>query len=289
MNTGIEMRAGPWQVECLPKDGARLSRLRFKDHDLLTRVPAAFKPPERDWGAYETRPVYGYDDCMPSVDPCRHPTLDWPIPDHGEICWLPWEVCSGAGLDCRVKSRHMPLEFQRCLDFDGQRLVWHFKAINSGNAPIPFQHVMHALMSPENIAAITLPEFESAFDETRQAPANIQTPAAAANALLSLPHGKTAMLLLRQVRSGNINIRFLSGLNLRIKFPVDLFPTLGIWWNRNAYPDEDGCCRSECAFEPIPGPGSSLANAFAAKSCLNALPKSTLAWNVTWECAKSSV
>ena len=284
----VNMCSGPWQAECLPGDGARLSRLAFNGQDLLTRPAAAFQPPKRDWGVYETRPVYGYDDCLPTVDSCRHPTLDWIIPDHGELCWLPWQVRVESGLDCRVRSRNMPLEFRRRLEFDGSRLTWHFEARNNGAVPIQFQHVMHALMPPEAIAGIMLPEFELAFDEIRRGPAAFQNPSETAKNLLSLPHGQYTMLLLRQVRDGRLAIRFQSGLLLRIQFPADLFPTLGIWWNRNGYPDEDGCRRSECAFEPMPGPGSSLADAASANTCLIAPPQSALEWSVIWEFDASS-
>ena len=280
----VKTCAGPWQVECLPGDGARLSRLAFNGHDLLTGPPPAFQPPRHGWGAYETRPVYGYDDCMPTVDPCRHPAADWDVPDHGELCWLPWRVRAGAALDCRVRSRRLPITFRRRLEFDGPRLAWRFEVRNEGAAPVLFQHVMHALMPPEAIAALRLPDFETAFDEIRRAPAPIGTPAAAAASILNLPRGHAAMLLLRKVKDGRVTIRFQDGLLLRIQFPADMFPTLGIWWNRSGYPDEDNCRRSECAFEPIPGPGSSLADAAASKTCLVAPPRSELAWRVTWEC-----
>ena len=277
----VSMRAGPWQLECLPGDGARLRRLAYDGRDLLTPPPPAFLPPRRDWGAYETRPVYGYDDCMPTVDACRHPTLDWSVPDHGEICWLPWQVRAGATLDCAVRSRRMPLEFRRRLEFDGPRLAWRFEARNEGPAPMPFQHVMHALMPPDAIAGLQLPDFEEAYDEIRRAPAPFKTPAAAADAILNLPRGRYAMLLLRKVRDGRMALRLQSGALLRIQFPADMFPTLGIWWNRSGYPDEDGCRRSECAFEPIPGSRSSLAD--AAAECLTVPPRSALTWSVLWE------
>ena len=86
----ISAQYGPWEVECLPADGARLHALRFAGRDLLTGPPERFQPPEQDFGEYETRPVYGYDDCFPSVDPSDlpgHPGIR--IRDHGELCWLP--------------------------------------------------------------------------------------------------------------------------------------------------------------------------------------------------------
>ncbi len=81
-----------WLVEYTKEDGARLNRLSFDNHDLMTIEPELFHPPSTDYGEYETRPVYGYDDCFPSVDVCEFPGKEWNIPDHGELCWLGWDV-----------------------------------------------------------------------------------------------------------------------------------------------------------------------------------------------------
>jgi len=78
-----------WFVRYAPSDGGRIGILRYKGIDLLTTAPDCFKPPLEDFGAYELRPVYGYDDCFPSVSACRYPGLTWEVPDHGEVCWLP--------------------------------------------------------------------------------------------------------------------------------------------------------------------------------------------------------
>src|SRR5690625_5632388 len=66
-----------------------------------------------------------------------------------------------------------------------------------------------------------------------------------------------------------------SGLAVTMRFPLNHFPTLGIWWNNLAYPDEDGCRRDECAFEPVPGTTSHLGNSWSDRSCLVLDRKST--------------
>ena len=56
---------GTWHIQCIPEDGARISILKYDGYDLFTGNPSAFKPPEKFIGEFETRPVYGYDDCFP--------------------------------------------------------------------------------------------------------------------------------------------------------------------------------------------------------------------------------
>ena len=72
----VRLASGLWEIECLPEDGGRIATLRFAGRDFLTRAPDPFTPPAGDFGNYETRPVYGYDDCFPSVDPCTYPARE---------------------------------------------------------------------------------------------------------------------------------------------------------------------------------------------------------------------
>ena len=100
--------------------------------------------------------------------------------------------------------------------------------------------------------------------------------------LFALPQGKALMLLLRSVGSGSIIVTFKNRMGLEIKFPAELFPTLGIWWNNGGHPDEEGCRRTECAFEPIPGTWSSLAASFRDGTYLSAPANGSVKWAIIW-------
>jgi hypothetical protein len=217
------------------------------------------------------------------VDACRHPRAEWDVPDHGELCWLPWDVRrEGDALVCTVRSRALPLVFDRRMRFGADSLSWEFRAENQGPDDISFQHVMHALMPPTEIESIDLPAFASAYDEAARRDAGLADPAQAARALFAQTPGTARMLLLRGVAAGRLELAFRCGLRIEIRFPRERFPTLGIWWNRGGYPDEDGCGREECAFEPIPGNTSSLGDAFRDGTCLSVSAGRTLAWTVEW-------
>ena len=258
MNRSNAMKTGRWEIECDLADGARIGRLRFDGVDLLTTTPADFRPPVADYGRYETRPVYGYDDCFPTVDACGQ----WP--DHGELCWLRW---SGTPVACSVASALSPLRFARRLDFEAGRLRWNFAVENNGDTPLPVQHVMHPLMPVAQIDAVALPT-GAGYDASQ-----------IAAELLALPPGNTRMLYLQNVTEGMVRIGFRRGLQLTGRFPTDLFPTLGIWWNNQGYPAEPGLRRSECAFEPVPGPNSTLTSG----TTLTVPAQGRIAWHIDWE------
>lgn len=280
----VELTTGPWIVECVPQDGARINRLQYDGVDLLTTAPASFLRPKQDYGRYETRPVYGYDDCFPTVDACDYPARDkLALPDHGELCWLGWEVAVGENrLDCSARSSLLPVIFKRTMVFEGNLLSWKFEVENTGNGEVPFLHVMHALMPLGEIAEIELPDFNVVFDEMNNRSVNFDSPKQLTRHLLGLKTGQAAMLLLRNVRCPEAKIKLKSGLTVAIEFPVELFPTFGIWWNNGGYPDEEGCHRVECAFEPMPGSLSSLAKSYEKGACLKVPSHGRFTWTINW-------
>lgn len=285
--TTKEFKYGPWQVNYTPEDGARLNRLFYNGCELLTTGPASFRPPSTDYGLYETRPVYGYDDCFPSCDPCKFPGSDWDIPDHGEICWLNWKVAEKENhLICKVESEVLPVIFKREMIFFENNLVWKFEVQNNSDEDLPFVHVMHPLLPLEDIINIKLPEFKTAYDEIAGQKMDLQNAESIRNYLLRLKKRTTNMLFLQNVKSGKMSWIYKNNLQIEMCFPVEFFPTIGIWWNNSAYPDEDGCRRNECAFEPIPGPVSELSAAYNDGSCLSVAPGKSLIWEIVWELSK---
>jgi len=273
-----------WSVVYTPEDGARLNRLRYKGFDLLTTEPESFKPPLADYGKFETRPVYGYYDCFPSVDPCAFPGLDWKVPDHGELCWLKWQVDETKDrLIFSVKSEILPVIFKREMHFADDVLTWKFHFYNEGHDTLPFLHIMHPLMPLREVDRFALPAFESVFDDIHQKYLSFSKPDEIENFLLEQPTGTTQMLFLQQVHHGEMSLTFKNGLNCVITFPVKIFPTIGVWWDNLGYPDEDGCRRNECAFEPTPGPTSVLADVYKTGSCPSILPGQSLSWQIIWK------
>jgi len=281
---------GRWQVECRPEDGGRLHRLRYAGRDLLTPPPEAFRAPAADHGMYETRPVYGYDDCFPTVDAGPYPGRNWTAPDHGELCRLPWAVVARPDyLSCAAVCRMLPLTFSRHLTFGVDTLDWTFRVRNLGRERLPFLHVMHALMPAGEVVGLALPACATLYDEMADVELPVCAPETLARELLDAPAGGARMLLLRGVRCGGLTLTFRDGLRCTISWSRETLPTLGIWWNRRGYPREAGLERDECAFEPMAGPCSSLARSHAAGQTQWAEPQSVTEWTIRWRMTAGGV
>ncbi|MHC4718548.1 MAG: hypothetical protein ACYS5V_16380, partial [Planctomycetota bacterium] len=206
--------------------------------------------------------------CFPTVDACAYPAGDgFDVPDHGELCWLPWQVRAEADrLDCRARSA----------------LRWAFQIANHADRSVPCLHVMHALMPPQEIVHLRLPARDAIHDESREGIppwAGGDDPAAY---LLTARPRTAHMLLLRRCGAGRAEVGLGGGPTIEIVWPLELFPTLGIWWNNGGHPDEDACRRHECALEPMPGSTSSLASSHADGMHLTVPPRDSLSWSITW-------
>jgi hypothetical protein len=190
------------------------------------------------------------------------------------------------GLLCQVRSAHLPGTFIRRLRFTERRLEWHFTVTNESAAELPFLHVMHALLPLAAVVGLELPGCASIYDEVADAPLPaVGDPAAL---LLAVPPGTARMLLLHGVTRGTATVHLRGGLALRLTFPVELFPTLGLWWNHAAYPDEDGCRRTECALEPLGGPFSQLARSLTQGQTQRVPGHGECTWTIGWEVVPSA-
>ncbi len=278
-------KTGPWELDYMPADGARLSRLTFEGHDLLTTAPADFRPPQADYGKYELRPVFGYDDCFPSIRACEHPQQPGvQVADHGEVCWLQWDItASDNRLDFNVASKvHPGISFRRSVIFTEDCLTWEIEVTNDSAADFAFIHVIHPLMPPTKITSIKLPDFAKVTSEMQE---GIELPCKTgeelAAHLMSQPNGSADFMLVKDVKAGEVVLGFEGGFSLALEYDPKMLPVLGIWWNRKGYPAEDGIQRSECAFEPLPSYTSSLNEAIKGKHLWVGAGKSKK-WQLHW-------
>ncbi|MCF6269871.1 MAG: hypothetical protein L3J41_09180 [Melioribacteraceae bacterium] len=273
-----------WLVEYTTEDGARLDKLSYDNYDLLTTEPATFRAPSTDYGEYENRPVYGYDDCFPSVEACDYPGKEWKVQDHGELCWLNWEATAKKDrLMFTVKSKELPVTFKREMKFSSNGITWKFDVINGGDKPLPFQHVMHPLMPLDEVVDFKLPKFKSLYNGiSDKIMHELNNPDAVKKYLLNQNIGSANMLFLQNIDNGEMSWTYKNNLHLKVLFSAEDFPSIGIWWNNSAYPNEDGCRRNECAFEPIPGLTSDLSEEYISGKCLTIEPGQLFSWEIKW-------
>ena len=284
MKESVKKYFGNWYIECDPDDGARIQVLKYAGNDLLTVKPELFKAPLKFTGEYETRPVYGYDDCFPTVDTCTYPGKPDICRDHGELCWQQWKFEDYDNkLIFETDCLRPNVKFRRILEFHGSKLLWKFEVVNCSEEKVIFLHVMHALLPLQNIQKLNLPEYGRIIDEIHSKELVLENSQDLVSDLFNIKSGDYKMLLLSKLKGNRIRVGFESDLALSITFDKEIFPTLGIWWNNAGYPAEEGLERIECAFEPIPGSCSDLSKSFSDGIFLETDPGKSISWEISWE------
>ncbi len=261
-----------WVCACNPADGGRLTQLSWRGIPLLTEADPGFVPGD----GFESRPVYGYDDCFPAV------AAQEGIPDHG-FCWS--MQAEGVRLDDGLVCTFVFPEghrLHRRLRFEEGKLAWLFRVENPGDRDLRVQHVMHALMPPSVIQSIRVPLCAECVDSLQN---EAISPEAAQNPLALCAEGSARMWLLRGIVSGDVELQLRSGHHLRIRFDVKRFPTLGLWIDRGGYPAH--APRQEIAVEPIPGPSGSLEDALDRGQALRVPARGELEWEIEWSLSEN--
>lgn len=282
-------RSGDWEVAC-EELGGRLTRVARRGRDLLTapHLPGGvFTPPDARWGEYETRSVYGYDDCWPSLEVSVWPGRGRTVRDHGELCWLPWTLGEERGtLVGRVADPEGGWSFTRTLSCPEGALRFEFRCTNNGQAPLCMSWAGHALVPPGAVRELSLPDCETVRLEYPPDKSAITggVPIAARGVwpwLSSLPSGAAVMLVLRNCRSPELSIE-LDGLRWRLLIEGVARPSLGLWHNLAGYPPEPGLEREELGVEWMLTPECLLEQAAANGSAVVLPPGGELRWTVTW-------
>lgn len=131
------MVAGPSLAVTMDLDrGAVITELI----DLVTGrnwlVPPAFDPDVKYGDSYtEGRPIYGWDEIMPSIDECT--VSGQLIPDHGDLWSVPWHMDDAVDGRHWAVCRSLPLQLSRTISPipDGLRLDYSMRNIGSSATP----------------------------------------------------------------------------------------------------------------------------------------------------------
>ncbi|NSW58346.1 MAG: hypothetical protein HPY44_20245 [Armatimonadetes bacterium] len=279
-------RQGDWEVEC-DLDGGRLTRVCWRGHSLLTgpHMPGGtFTPPDPKWGEYETRPVFGYDDCWPSLEVSLWPGRDRTVRDHGEVCWLPWEIDAGQdALRGTVADSGGEWSFARVLSCDAGALRFDFTVANTGSRPLAMSWAGHALAPPGNVRYLDLPTCRHIRWEWPQERATGDTGVQSADVwpFLRELEGQAVMLVLDHCAAPVVTVG-LDGARWTLAIEGVERPSLGLWYNPGAYPPEPGLEREEFGLEWMLTPECSLQDAAANGNAMMVAPRDELRWAVTW-------
>ena len=160
----VAMESDELTARFLPQYGGKLASLvsRKTGREFLAQDESAqYKVLQYD-GNYVAAECSGFDDMFPTIDKIYYTQYPWKgveIPDHGEVCGLPWE-CEEKQ-DCLymgVNGVRFPYRLEKWISFKGEGVLSiQYRATNLSSFDMDFLWAAHTMLNIEEGGEIILP------------------------------------------------------------------------------------------------------------------------------------
>ena len=201
----------------------------------------------------------GWDECFPAVAPGFFPSGPWkgiPIPDHGELWGLPWEVeeATDARIALAASGIRFPLRFTRTIALADSGLRLDYRVSNPTPFDFPFLWCAHPLLAIEPGMELLLPE----GTELQAYGRDLGKPWRWPRELPPPDAGLAIKAFGRSPRPGWAAVRAGSS-GLRMEWDPAVVTHLGIWLNAGGWAGSTGAAPYyNLGLEPGIGPGDDL-------------------------------
>jgi galactose mutarotase-like enzyme len=160
----VAMESGRLRVILLPAYGGKMASLVDKKtgREFLVQAPDDRYKKLDYAGNYVDAECSGFDDMFPTIDTWeyeKHPWRGAVMPDHGEVCGLPWKYeAEGEGLHCWVYGVRFPYRLDKWLQFEtDETLTIRYRVLNLSPFDLDYIWAAHMMINAEPDARILLP------------------------------------------------------------------------------------------------------------------------------------
>jgi galactose mutarotase-like enzyme len=301
----VELRGGESSVLLVPSLGGKLAELCLAGRQWLWHSDLTPMRPGTDGASYvETADSGGWDECFPTVAPCRVPS--WVkgvgganLPDHGELWSQAPEVDIatseyGQTAKCTWRGVRWPYRFERAVRVDREGTVHlSYVVANEGQDRLPFLWSAHPLFPMTEHTRLILQEGTRLrvfarhgidLGEVRsehQWP-NVRAGSRACDFRNPFDVAKRyACKLFLDVREGSVRLRE-GDLELEMAWDAGDVPHLGLWLNKQGWsPFNHGPPYLNLAVEPAIGAPDTIDEALGDwKSAAWLEPMERRAWSL---------
>ena len=259
----------------LPLYGAKMASLIDKEsgREFLVQADGRSYKKLAYTGDYVAAECSGFDDMFPNIDEYEYMDFPWVgtmMPDHGEVCGLPWEyeiLESGNCLHFWVYSVRFAYRLDKWVRFEGDdEMTIEYEAKNLSPFDLDFIWAGHVMINAQQGAQITLPFKDGAkatcvfcSDESFAKAGDVlvwpqKSAIDGGQAQLNVTgernlDGRTYKYYFDEEASqGWCRYKYPDGTGLELKFDNSAVPYLGIWVNDGAFKGYHNI-----AFEPCTG------------------------------------
>lgn len=264
----------------LPQIGGKMISLIYKEtgHEHISLSERPFRRPDYA-GNFEDYDISGFDECFPTVVESFYPEAPWKgiqVPDHGELWTLPWNSeIKGEALELSVTGVRFPYRLVKTFSLTGNKVNIDYQLENLCSFGFKYIWSAHPLLKVNPGAKIVLPgnpEIRTDWSVNEKF-GKLLYQTTWPNA--ETPDGEMIDLSIIKTPDTNHATKFITtALNegwcalhdvstrsyLKISFPVEKIPYLGVWINEGGWP-LNGEPSYDVALEPCTGCPDKLATA----------------------------
>jgi hypothetical protein len=266
------------QVRILPAFGGKIASLR----STLTREEFLLLPLQSyrrlsSTASFDESDGGGFDECLPSVSSCDSIAGEAPVPDHGDLWRINWNVESqDEDIVLRADATSRPLSLTRRATLQQSSLVLEYDLFNPSDSPTTWLWSAHPLFRvdagdriflPSEIEEVTV-EYSAVDLVARNGSVAWPRAQSSLGAVVDLSRvgekdGKTAHKLFARMRKSGWGALYREkvGQGLVVRFDPNALPFLGMWICAGAWPATGVEKQYTVALEPTTSNVDSLASA----------------------------
>jgi galactose mutarotase-like enzyme len=279
----IELTSDALRVGVSTQRGARVTSLlsRLDDREWLRKAPGTLDNETLAYGSVFTDSDHGgWDEMFPTVDPCVFPGEPFagePVPDHGELWQLEWEVVekSASAVHQRVSSDRFSYTFDRRLSVSGATLRAQYDCRNESDTGVPLLWALHPQFAMREGSRVVLAgKLDNVLDTSDASSVREVQWSGDLQVDRDVPRGTDRMIYVnpRDEISG-ASIVDQSGSSLTLTWDREFAPYFGIWLDHGRHTEE-----SVVALEPTNGFFDDL-NRAQGSDCIRSFePGATTSW-----------
>jgi len=238
--------------------------------------------------------ISGFDEMFPAINAGCYPMEPWKgirVPDHGEVWSLPWDFKAGKdSLRMKVQGVRFPYTLEKKVELKGPDTIHlEYKAINHSCFEFPFIWAAHPLFCCNENMEIMLPPSVKQVVNAEQGKRLGPFAAIHSWPVTTTPCGdrydiskispRDCMFFEKYYAYGKVSEGWCQLLDrktgevIRLAYPVEKIPYLGIWVNEGGYANQ-----YNIALEPCTGMLDSLENAVQWDQVVALAPRSEYEW-----------
>lgn len=278
---GVILEAPGVLVEVVPERGAKITRLRDSaaGREWLEQPRASLEGPVDTSVDFDDGDLCGWDEMMPTIDPCAYPGTTNALSDHGDLWRTPWKVddVTTASVTTSVYGTSLPFALTRTIQVSASRVDLHYTLRASGSEALFLLYAAHPLFRYMPGTRIMLDEQPHRLVTLNDDdPTPVFWPVDGLDVVDAVASGDARKYFLDpSSRIATVGLRDPGGASLQMSWNLAELPYLGVWLDHGLLAPHP-----VFAIEPTNGFGDSLQRCVDRSSIPALAPGSSRSWSI---------